>query len=254
MVRNLMKMIDIVEHVRRLDQIEQRTPEWYAARENMLTASDVAASINKNPYQSRKQLLQKKVKPAGEFSGNFATIHGNKYEDEARFLFAKLYGLETWEVGLFRHLEFKWLGGSPDGIASDGGLLEIKCPIKRKIEHNIPEYYYPQVQICMEILDIEHCWFIQYQPETIYKDPLIDIKKIPRSRAWFAENFDLLKGFWDDVIYHRNNPDIEIIKKRVIKPKPINELPVEKPPVECLITSDPEDCSEVDEQDEECIP
>jgi len=206
-------VIDIVEHVKSLDQIEQRTEEWYAVRKNMLTASDVAAAIGENPYQSRNQLLNRKTETTeAEFTGNFATIHGNKYEDEARLLFGKLYNLDTWEVGLFRHNEYKWLGGSPDGIASDGSLIEIKCPIKREIKHEIPKYYYPQVQICMEVLDIENCYFIQYKPENIYQDALLDVMKIPRSKEWFKEMYPKLKGFWDEVLELRKNPK-ETIKK-----------------------------------------
>lgn len=220
-------MNNIVEHVRGLDQIEQRTPAWYAAREHMLTASDAAAAIGENPYESRRKLLQKKVGPVKPFTGNFATIHGNKYEDEARFLFGKLYNLETWEVGLFRHLEYKWLGGSPDGIASDGSLLEIKCPIKREIKHEIPSYYYPQVQLCMEILKIPQCYFIQYKPATIYNDPILDVVVIKRSTEWFAKHFDTFKKFMEDVSYHREHPEIPVIPPRaprVIKPKPVEEI------------------------------
>ena len=234
----------VVAHVRGLDQIEQRTPAWYAAREQMLTASDAAAAIGDNPYESRKQLLKKKVVPAKAFTGNFATAHGNKYEDEARFLFGRLYNLETWEVGLFRHLEYKWLGGSPDGIASDGSLIEIKCPLKRKITHEIPAYYYPQVQLCMEILNIPQCYFIQYQPENIYQSAIIDVKVIPRSKEWFETHFNEFDSFWKDVIYHRAHPEIEIIKPRKYTKK-------EKPPQlvsECLFTFDPEDVHS-DEED-----
>jgi putative phage-type endonuclease len=238
---------EVVRHVRGLDQIEQRTPEWYAAREHMLTASDAAAAIGKNPYESRKQLLNKKVSTTKKpFTGNFATIHGNKYEDEARFKFGRMYNLDTWEVGLFRHQKYKWLGGSPDGIASDGSLIEIKCPIKRKIEHYIPEYYYPQVQLCMEILDIPQCYFIQYQPENIFQSALLDIKVIPRSKEWFAENYPIFESFWEDVLYHRKHPEIEIIKKRNYTKKE----PAPRVVQPCYFTYDPEDDNK-DEEDTE---
>ena len=130
-------------------------------------------------------------------------------------------------MGLFRHLEYKWLGGSPDGIASDGSLLEIKCPIKREIKHEIPSYYYPQVQLCMEILKIPQCYFIQYKPATIYNDPILDVVVIKRSTEWFAKHFDTFKKFMEDVSYHREHPEIPVIPPRaprVIKPKPVEEI------------------------------
>lgn len=231
-------MIDIVKHVQSLDQIEQRTPEWYKAREGMITASDVASALGCNPYKSRQALIVSKVEPPKEYTSNFATEHGNKYEDEARLLFGKIYNLDTWEVGLFRHDEYKWLGGSPDGIASDGSLIEIKCPVKREIKHEIPVYYYPQVQICMEILKIEKCYFIQYKPETIYNSMTLDVLEIPRSKQWFRENFASLDSFWKDVLFYRENPDKLV--KRVYKKR----TPISKPPSVCLIVSDEEDRSE----------
>lgn len=208
--------MNIVQHVQNLDQIEQRTPEWYEARKHLLTASDVASALGQNPYQSAKKLMQNKVLNDNPFTGNFATVHGQKYEDEARLLFAKLYNLETWDVGLFRHKTIKWLGGSPDGIASDGSLLEIKCPIKREIKHEIPSYYYPQVQICMEVLDIPKCYFIQYKPETIYQDAILDVLEIPRSKEWFNTHFDALDIFWKNVLEHRLDPE----SYRLTLPKP----------------------------------
>jgi len=209
--------MNIVEHVQNLDQIEQRTPEWYEARKHLLTASDVASALGQNPYQTAKKLMQNKVLNDSKFTGNFATLHGQKYEDEARLLFSKLYNLETWDVGLFRHDTIRWLGGSPDGVASDGSLLEIKCPIKREIKHEIPIYYYPQVQICMEVLNIHNCYFIQYKPGTIYQDAILDVIEIPRSKEWFAEHFNTLETFWNTVLKHRL--DIESYKLTLPKPR-----------------------------------
>ena len=115
----------------------------------MITASDVATALKVNKYQTQNSLLKKKSLPISENTNSFnssATLHGNKYEDEARLLFSERYKLETWEIGLFQHPLYSWIGGSPDGIASDGNLIEIKCPVTREITHDIPEHYYPQLQ------------------------------------------------------------------------------------------------------------
>ena len=208
--------IDIVAHVQSLDQIEQRTPEWYSARQNMLTASDVATVLGINPYEKYQSIVDKKSYGTNTFFGNAATAHGQKHEDTARFLFGRMYGLETWDVGLFRH-------------------TEIKCPLKRAIKHEIPAYYYPQVQLCMEILKIPKCYFIQYYPETMVQDGLLDVVEIPRSTQWFAENFPKMETFWQTVLHNRDHPELQTIK-------PKRERKVKEPIVqECLIVSDPED-------------
>jgi putative phage-type endonuclease len=230
--------MNIVEHIKCLHQIEQRTPKWYKARENMITASDIASVIDKNPYKSSQKLLEDKCKEQKEYTSNFATIHGNKYEDEARLIFGELYNLKTWEVGLFQHTSYSWLGGSPDGICSDGSLLEIKCPVKREICHYIPEYYYPQVQICMEICNIDKCYFIQYKPATIYQAMIMDVIEIPRSKEWFAEHFETLKTFWNKILYFREHKD------ELPKPKQYTRKPKEPRVVSNHFTEDTYDLSD----------
>ena len=144
-----------------LNTVEQRTSEWYKLRDNMLTASDVSSALGKNPYKSRKSLLNEKCGLKKKFSGNFITDWGCKMESEAVKMYEKLYDNKIYETGLYQHKMHEFLGASPDGITEDGKLVEIKAPYKRKIEHEIPEYYYPQVQLQMEVLDVNKCLFIQ---------------------------------------------------------------------------------------------
>jgi len=183
----------------------------------MITASDVATALGVNKYQSINSLIKKKITPETKISGgSFATQHGNKYEDEARFLFAERFKLETWEIGLFQHPHISWLGGSPDGIASDGNLIEIKCPVTREITHDIPVHYYPQVQICMEILNRPACYFIQYKPSTYFQNGILDVKLIPRSTEWFKENLITLEMFWNKVLFMRENGFYKFDPKKII--------------------------------------
>jgi len=189
------------------DTIVQRTEEWFAIRETMLTASDVATAIGVNPFSSSKQLLINKRKTAREtrFETD-ATRHGTSYEDEAIDRFCKKTGHKVHSVGIFVHPEHRWLGGSPDGLTETCELIEVKCPFKRKIEHHVPVYYYPQVQICMEILNIEACYFIQYRPiMQAGDDEILDIIKVDRSKHWFNEHLPVLKQFWDDVLTYRSD-------------------------------------------------
>lgn len=207
-----------MERILSLPQIVQRTEEWYERRNNLLTASDVATALGINPYESRNSLMKKKKeKPSGS-GGSIATRHGNDNEDIARHLFGNLYNLETQEVGLFVHPVIDWLGGSPDGVVSDGSLLEIKCPLTRKIEHKIPDYYYPQVQICMEVLNVEQCYFVQFKPETTFSAGELDVLVVKRSKEWFNENLPLLQKFWDDLKTYTYVP-----RKMNRKPKAIPE-------------------------------
>ena len=61
---------------------EQRSPEWYAFRKKILTASDLATSFDKGHFNSRNDLILSKIDPQ-PWLGNQATEWGVKYEEIA---------------------------------------------------------------------------------------------------------------------------------------------------------------------------
>jgi len=187
----------------------QKSEEWLALRGNMLTASDVATAIGHNKYETPEDLLRKKCGVGEKFSGNDATRHGEKYENEARILYEERYGEVVHEIGLCPHPVYNWLGGSPDGVTESGKLVEIKCPMSRKIEACVPEHYVPQIQLCMEILDLEEVDFIQYKPaETNWPRPEeFVVVNVKRDREWFKTYLPVMKEFWDKVLYYREHLD-----------------------------------------------
>lgn len=188
-------------------QIKQRTPEWYNARKNLLTASEIACIVGKSPFISKNKL---KISKCSDVTSkpNIMTNHGVVNEDIAFNLFTKVFDIEAAEVGLFIHPKHTWLGGSPDGVVSDGSLMEIKCPLVRKIQHAIPDYYYCQVQICMEVVDVEQCYFIQYKPEKLHCCGNLDVLVIKRNKIWFDENFPKLEKFWNEVLLMKNTTTV----------------------------------------------
>lgn len=162
----------------KLPQPEQRSPEWYKMRENMITASDWASAINLNPYSNRKKLLLKKLGHEGsQFSGNSATRWGQKYEPVATLIYETREEKEIIEFGCIPHPTIDFLGASPDGITPDGVMVEIKCPPRRKITGIPPIYYWCQVQGQLEVCDLERCDFLEcklgeYESDQEYFDDL----------------------------------------------------------------------------------
>ena len=112
------------------------------------------------------------------------------------------------EIGLVPHPVYRWLGGSPDGITESGKLIEIKCPLRRDITSEVPKHYVPQVQLLMEILDLEVCDFIQYDPRTT--PPIFVVTRLNRDREWFARSLPVMEKFWNDVLERRKRPLCEI--------------------------------------------
>ena len=114
-----------------------------------------------NPYSSREEYILKKCGHS-EFTGNVATNHGVKYEQVACDIYARLKGVDVYDLGLIEHEKFKWLGASPDGITRDGTLLEIKVPYRREPKPYPPFYYWVQMQLQLACcLELDHCDFIE---------------------------------------------------------------------------------------------
>lgn len=168
----------------------------------MLTASDAATAIGDNPYESPEGLYIKKV-GGRKFAGNAATERGTLLEPIARDLYDARFNRKSHEIGLVQHPLHPWLGGSPDGITECGRLIEIKCPLTRKIENKVPKHYIAQVQLLMEILDLDQCDFIQYRPADGEALEEFVVTNVPRDREWFARNLPIMKQFWDRVVAGR---------------------------------------------------
>lgn len=193
-----------VRHMLDEENIAQRTPEWFAAREKRLTASDAAAAIGQNEHCSPAALVRRKTQPR-TFFGNRATLHGQKHEDEAIGLYERLTGNTVHACGLFVHRKHDWLGGSPDGIIDTpasldtGGspesvkLLEVKCPFYKDPQPECPSVYYPQIQVCLEITGIHACDLVQYVPETTFQARRILIITVPRAKAWFDQQLPIMQ-------------------------------------------------------------
>jgi len=196
----------------------------------MLTASDVASALGHNRYEKPDDLLVKKVLKKA-WAGNAATAHGTLLEPVARDLYDARTGRKTHEIGLVQHPKYPFLGGSADGITEDGLLVEIKCPLTRKIEDKVPEHYLPQIQLLLEILDFEDCDFVQYRPASVKyvktKGPceedgniprdaeipvpeIFMVTRVTRDRAWFEQHIKTMQTFWDRVEGARKNGLCEV--------------------------------------------
>jgi|TARA_B000000477_G_scaffold87821_1_gene74723 putative phage-type endonuclease len=206
---------------------EQRSEAWLKLRGNMLTASDAASAIGTNSYQTPDDLLLKKCGLGEKFTGNEATEWGTKMEPVAIEMFEEQSGEKVNELGLIPHPEHSWLGGSPDGLTDSNCLVEIKCPMRRKIiPGQVPLHYQAQIQLCMEIMDVESCFFVQYAPIEISwpNEAVFDVTVVPRDREWFAKYLPVMKAFWDKVLYFREHID-ELPKPKEKKKRKKKEVP-----------------------------
>ena len=175
-----------VSKLQRLELPEQRSPEWYALRKGMLTASSLAAALGNDHFKSKNELILEKVESKEiPFIPNPITEWGVKYEEIATKFYEKMNNLKIIEFGLIPHPDFTIFGASPDGICSNdsseeyiGRMLEIKCPPKRKFTKEVPLHYWMQMQGQLETCDLEECDFLQvkltdYLTEQEYNEDII---------------------------------------------------------------------------------
>lgn len=85
------------------------TPEWHAARERMLTASDFGAALGLNPYVSRQKLWR--IKTGQEVVERSPDIlRGHENERNALELYEVETGMLVRQVGLVAHPADAWAG------------------------------------------------------------------------------------------------------------------------------------------------
>ncbi len=161
-------------HMLRTDLgIPQRTPEWYTARESMITASDFAQALDLGKFGSRKELFEKKcghVTPRA-FDASCPPLRwGIMFEPAACNIYSALNShVQIHEFGLLRHPDPKtpFLGASPDGISENGIMLEIKCPWRRRIDGTVPLQYYLQIQGQLSVTGLRECDYFEVEFEEL---------------------------------------------------------------------------------------
>jgi putative phage-type endonuclease len=171
--------------------LEQGTKEWHVVRLGKLTASKASAIATNG--KGLQTLVFEKVEEllTREFKETFKSKEmerGNELEPKARNAYELETGNIVQEVGFIEQDQYS--GCSPDGLVSDDGLVEIKCPnFRTYFEYmesgKINPTYYAQMQMQMLISDRKYCDYVVYHPD-FKKNPII-IKRVERDEAKIAK-------------------------------------------------------------------
>ena len=162
---------------------EQNSPEWYAARLGIPTASMfatvMAVGVKGGKSLTRIAYLNKLAGEilTGEPMENYVSAdmeRGKLMEDEARDLYTFESGAEPIRVGFVRNGN---VGCSPDSLIGENGGLEIKSAaahiqVARLLDGGLPSEHKAQVQGSLWVCEREWWDFCSYCP----KLPLLRVR------------------------------------------------------------------------------
>lgn len=191
--------------------IEQRTPEWHAARCGKATASriaDIIARTQKGWGTSRANYAAELV--AERLSGcqaegfsSPAMRHGTETEPEARAAYSFRQDVDVEEIGFVDHPRIGMSGASPDGLIGEDGLVEIKCPhtathIATLLGQTIPAKYETQMLWQMACTGRQWCDFASYDPR-LPESMRLFVKRLHRDEEAIAKLEADVAAFLDEV-------------------------------------------------------
>jgi len=179
--------------------MDQRTPEWYAARLGKVTASRVAdlmAKAKSGYSASRANYMAELIceRLTGEQADRFqnaAMQWGTDVEPQAREAYEFITAQAVTETGLVMHPTLADFGASPDGLEGSDGLVEIKCPntathIETLLSDAAPAKYLPQMQAQMACTGRAWCDFVSFDPR-LPADMQMWVRRVPRDDEFIAE-------------------------------------------------------------------
>ena len=191
--------------------IEQGSPEWFALRAGKVTASrvaDILAKTKTGPSASRQNYLielalQRTTGIIQESYTNAAMEWGTQTEPQARVAYEVNTNNFVDQVAFIDHPNIAWFGCSPDGLVSDRGLVEIKCPnsathweyFKSK---EPPKKYFIQMQAQMAVSGWDWCDFISFDPRMPDRTQLL-IVQVPRDPEFILFMEAEIKQFLSEV-------------------------------------------------------
>jgi putative phage-type endonuclease len=180
-----------------MEQIEQRSDDWFAARLGKVTASSLHKVLAKTKtgygadrgnYMTQLVLERVTGNKADSFS-SAAMQWGVDQEPFARAAYETTQGVMVDETGFIQHPTIEMAGASPDGLVGDDGMVEIKCPESKTAlecwlsDNPVESKYFAQMQWQMRCADRSWCDYVVFDPRMPAKAQLF-VKRVERDDAW----------------------------------------------------------------------
>ncbi len=165
---------EILDELLNRKQIEQRTPEWYAQMNSIISASELG-NLFASPRQRAKMVISKTLpyeprnQPLAVQSDRMSAFDwGIRFEPVVKQIYEFKYGTTIKELGRLIHPTYNKCSASPDGLIytcpkleRQGRLIEIKCPVTREIDGSVPKDYYAQMQMQLQVSGLKNCDYVE---------------------------------------------------------------------------------------------
>lgn len=151
--------------------------------------------------------------PSQTFTGSDATEWGNKYEAQAINEYTKRTGRKVQQRNTFmQHPELQFVGGTPDGLVGEKGLIEVKCPFTFKnhlrtvVTRIVPDEYLAQVHGHLWLSGRQWCDFVSYDPRipTKHKHARLVVIRVKRN-PMILNDLENLIGRFNDLLLEKLN-------------------------------------------------
>src|SRR5690554_370973 len=203
-----------------MNQIEQRSKGWHEQRKMRITGSRVGAILGLSPWQKPEQVMREMVRDYHEYPselvGGTHIDHGVNNEQRALLCFMRETGLNVEQCGFFEYGDR--MGASPDGLTSDGGVLELKVPygLRNGGEFKpLSEQPHYACQVQMEMLSTgrKHAYFAQYRapkgdplaPD--YVEEAILVERVEADPTWIDTHLPAINEFYQWYLAELDNPE-----------------------------------------------
>jgi hypothetical protein len=198
----------------------QRTPEWFAAKRGVISASAAQLALAGRHTKGRRLYVQKL---ADDLEGipDFAEednppwfTDGRFYESWARGWYSFKFDVDVEETGFIAHDRYSFIGCSPDGFVGTDGMCEIKYrkTIKTFKQHAAAEMTKPviaQLQTQMFVCDRQWNDYVNYWRAVEHEREMGHVQRVYRDESYI--NNTLLPAFvrlWNDVQHEMRMRDL----------------------------------------------
>lgn len=190
---------------------QQRTPEWFAARKGVISASEARCALMSRGTKGRRlyvEQLADDLEGIPDFGDEETPpwfLAGAFYESYALGWYQFTYDVDVEETGFIVHDDYAWIGCSPDGLVGDDGLIEIKY---RKSLRTFKEHAsvtrrpaaWAQMQTQMFVTGRQWCDYVNYWRSDDDEREKGHVQRVYRDDAYIDNTLlPAFIGLWEEV-------------------------------------------------------